>query len=338
VLSLEIAGDTMIESKRIPIRRLGDIEVGAIGIGCNAMTGFYGETDKQEAITVFRKAHEYGVTLFDTADCYGPYTSEEAVGRAMQGLRDKIILSTKGGLSLADPQNAKADGRPEYLRKALDDSLKRLRTDYVDLYYLHRPDPDVPIEDSVGFLSDKVRDGKIRAIGLSEVTVATLDRAHAVHPISCVESELSLWTREPLDEIVPWCEAHNVGFVPYSPLGRGYLTGRFNPSTKFAAGDFRATNPRFTEQAMRQNEVYIDSIRAIAKRHGSTAAAVALAWILAQGENLVPIPGMEKLQFVEENVGATRIALTDEDLALLDALPPAAGDRYAAKPAAPTKP
>jgi aryl-alcohol dehydrogenase-like predicted oxidoreductase len=324
---------TVTVSKRVPTRRLGNVEVGAIGIGCTAMSGWYGQASEDEAIAVFRKAHDYGVTLIDTADCYGPYTSEETLGRGIKGIRDKVVLSTKGGLVFTDRANfqLKPDARPEYLKTALEASLKRLQTDYIDLYYLHRPDPNVAIEETVGCLADMVRAGKIRAIGLSEVMLPTLKRAHAVHPIASLESELSLWTRGPLDEILPWCAQNGVGFVPYAPLGRGFLAGNVKPGTKFAAGDFRANNPRFTDEAIRQNAVYLERIRAIANRHDSSPAVVALAWLLARSPNVVPIPGMEKLQFLDENVKATWLELSPQDLAELDALPPAFGDRYPAR-------
>jgi aryl-alcohol dehydrogenase-like predicted oxidoreductase len=220
------------------------------------------------------------------------------------------------------------DGTPAYMKTALTDSLKRLKTDYIDVYYLHRLDPKTPIEETMGFLADQVKAGTIRAIGLSEVGVDILERAHKVHPLAAVESELSLWTRGPLDDVLPWCIKNNVGFVPYAPLGRGFLTGNVTPETKFPEGDFRAKNPRFAEEAVKQNMIYVERIRAIGKKHDRSPANIALAWILAQGPNVVPIPGMEKLQFLEDNIRATWLKLSPEELAELDALPPAIGNRY----------
>lgn len=318
-------------NRRVPTRHLGSVEVGAIGIGCTAMSGWYGSASEEEAVAVFRKAPDYGVTLIDTADVYGPYTSEEVLGKAIQGIRDKVVLSTKGGLVFTDRATfqLKPDARPSYLRTALDASLTRLRTDYIDLYYLHRPDPGVPIEETIGFLGEMVKAGKIRAIGLSEVPLDLLQRAHRTHPIASLESEMSLWTRGQLPEILPWCRDNGVGFVPYAPLGRGFLAGNVKPGMKFAPGDFRHNNPRFTDEAIRQNMVYIEKVKEIGARHGGASpAVVALAWLLHQGPNVVPIPGMEKLQFLEENIRAATLSLTARDLAELDALPPALGNRY----------
>ncbi|NKQ56133.1 aldo/keto reductase [Amycolatopsis sp. K13G38] len=316
----------------MPTRQLGELVVGAIGLGCTAMSAWYGEVDQQEAVRVLRRAHEYGVTLIDTADNYGPFTSEQAIGTIIDEIRDRVVLSTKGGLYFTDRTNFKMsrDGSPGYLRRALDASLRRLRTDYVDLYYLHRVDPAVPIEESIGFLAEQVTAGKIRAIGLSDVDVPTLDRAHAVHPISAVESELSLWTREPLPALVGWCRSHGAGFVPYAPLGRGFLAGNVTPRAKFASGDFRAGNPRFTPEAIEQNMVYVERIRAIADHHGVAPAVIALAWLLSQAENVIPIPGMEKMAYLTENIKAAALNLTAEELRDLDTLPPAFGSRLQA--------
>ncbi|MEO8751844.1 MAG: aldo/keto reductase, partial [Casimicrobiaceae bacterium] len=283
----------MTATKRVPVRHLGNIEVGAIGIGTTASSGWYGKANEDEAIKVFRTAPDYGVTLIDTADCYGPYTSEEMLGRAIEDIREKFVVSTKGGLTFTDRATfqLKPDARPSYLKTALEASLTRLRTDYIDIYYLHRPDPNVEIEETIAFLADMVRAGKIRAIGLSEVTLPTLKRAHAVHPIASLESELSLWTRGPLAEILPWCAANGVGFVPYAPLGRGFLAGNVKPGMKFKPGDFRHNNPRFTDEAIAQNMVYIDKVKEIGARHGGMSpAVVALAWLLHQAPNVVPIP------------------------------------------------
>jgi aryl-alcohol dehydrogenase-like predicted oxidoreductase len=311
----------------MPTRRLGDLTVGAIGLGCTAMSAWYGEVDADEAASVVRRAHEFGVTLIDTADNYGPFTSEEAIGSVLGPIRDKVVLSTKGGMFFTDRQNfvMDRDGSPAYLQTALDASLKRLQTDYVDLYYLHRVDPKVPIEDSVGFMGEQVAKGKVRAIGLSDVDIETLNRAHAVHPISAVESELSLWTREPLAELVGWCKEHGAGFVPYAPLGRGFLAGNVTPTSSFGEGDFRANNPRFTDEAIKQNMVYVERIRAIADTHGVAPAVIALAWILDQADNIVPIPGMEKMAYLQGNIHAATLTLTDDELAELNNLPPAFG-------------
>ena len=314
----------MTDGGPLPTRRLGELVVGAIGLGCTAMSGWYGEADEQDAVTVLRRAPEYGVTLIDTADNYGPFTSEEMIGTVIHEIRDEVVLSTKGGMYFTDRQNFKMsrDGSPGYLGRALDASLQRLRVDYVDLYYLHRVDPKVPIEESVGFMAEQVAKGKIRAIGLSDVDIETLDRAHAVHPISAVESELSLWTREPLRELVGWCQRHGAGFVPYAPLGRGFLAGNVTPRATFGTGDFRANNPRFTPEAIEQNMVYVERIRAIAGRHGVAPAVIALAWLLAQADHIVPIPGMEKMAYLRENVKAARLTLTPEELDDLNTLPP----------------
>ncbi|NKQ56104.1 aldo/keto reductase [Amycolatopsis sp. K13G38] len=311
----------------MPIRQLGELAVGAIGLGCTAMSAWYGDVDESESAKVLRQAHEYGVTLIDTADVYGPHTSEEAIGRAIHGIRDSVVLATKGGLSFADRENYRLerDGSPEHLQQALDASLRRLRVDHIDLYYLHRLDPNVPIEESVGFLGKQVANGKIRAIGLSDVDIAILDRANAVHPISAVECELSLWTREPLSDIVGWCERHGAGFVPYAPLGRGFLAGNVAPRATFATGDFRANNPRFTAEAIEHNMVYVKRVRAIAERHGVAPAVIALAWLLHQAGHIVPIPGMEKMAYLEENVKAARLTLSAAELEDLDTLPPAFG-------------
>lgn len=310
--------------------------VGAIGLGCMGMTWAYGtDAGSDEPGAVIGRAIDLGVTLFDTSDVYGPFTNEELVGRALRGRRDDVALATKGGLIAqvtADGQPdssrmPRPDGTPEHLRRALDDSLRRLAVDHIDLYYLHRPDPAVPIEESIGVLADAVSAGKIRAIGVSELGVDQLDRAAAVHPIRAVQSELSLWTRDHLTTTLPWCERNGAGFVPFAPLGRGFLTGALRGAT-FAANDFRAGNPRFQPANLAANLAIVEAVEAVAARHGATAAQVALAWVLEQGAHVVPIPGTRRIARLEENAGADALRLSAEDLAELDALPAPAGTRY----------
>ncbi len=311
-------------------RTLGDsgIEVGAIGYGAMPLNWEYGTpVGDQEAGRVVGKALDSGVTLLDTADCYG--RNEELLGRAISGRRDEAILSTKVGLVVAgeDPLTYVHDGRPSHIRLSCDRSLRRLAVESIDLYQLHRVDPTVPVEESVGAMAELVAAGKVRAIGLSEVDVPTIERARAVHPISSVQSELSLWTREALDDMVPWCVANGVAFLPYSPLGRGYLTGRLTAS-QIGRTDFRSQLPRFQSEAMEANRAIVEGIAVVAARHAATNAQVALAWLLAQSVRLIPIPGTKSVRYVEENAQAAALALTDADLAALDALPLPQGDRY----------
>lgn len=327
----------MLAGMTLPLRRLGnsDITVGAIGLGCMGMTWAYAPADRDEArsIAVIHRAIELGVTLIDTADMYGPFTNEELVGRALVGRRDAVVLATKCGLVVeAAPPTAptyvmRRDGRPEHVRAALDASLGRLGTDHVDLYQLHRVDPDVPIEETWGAMAEHVAAGKARAIGLSEVTVDELARAHAIHPVASVQSELSLWTRDPLADVLPWCEAHDVAFIPFSPLGRGFLTGRQAGAT-YAADDFRAGSPRFSDAARAANQAIVDRVEAIARANGAAAGQVALAWVLAQGAQVVPIPGTRRLTYLEENAAAAGLSLSESEVEDLDALPPAVGARY----------
>ncbi|HEY4098173.1 MAG TPA: aldo/keto reductase [Baekduia sp.] len=313
-------------------RRLGESgpEVGAIGFGCMGLTWAYGHREGTDGAAVVQRALDLGSTLLDTADVYGPHTSEELVGRAIAGRRDEVVLATKCGLVLRDPatRDISVDGTPEHIHASIDASLARLGTDHVDLYYLHRRDPDVPIEESVGALAEVVAAGKARAIGLSEITRDELERAHAVHPITAVQSELSLWTRGPLAEVLPFCSENGIGFVPYSPLGRGFLTGRMTSREELEQGDTRLGRPRFEQEALDANQAIVDSVRAVAARHGAEPGQIALAWVLAQGEHVVPIPGTKRIPFLEENVGAAGVVLTAEDLAALDALPEAVGTRY----------
>jgi aryl-alcohol dehydrogenase-like predicted oxidoreductase len=311
-------------------RRLGPDgpSVGAIGYGAMPLNWEYGTpVGEEEARAVIDRALDLGVTLIDTADAYGP--NEALVGRILEARRDEAVLATKVGLVLTgtDPITYDKNGRPEHVVASCDESLQRLRTKVIDLYQLHRVDPAVPVEETVGAMAGLVEAGKVRAIGLSEVDVATLERAAAVHPIASVQSELSLWTRDPLAEVVLWCVANEVAFLPYSPLGRGYLTGRLS-SDDFDLADFRAGLPRFKREAMETNRCIVDGIATVADRHGATNAQVALAWLLAQAPVVVPIPGTKRIQYLEENAAAADLVLTDQDLADLDALPAPAGGRY----------
>jgi aryl-alcohol dehydrogenase-like predicted oxidoreductase len=304
--------------------------VGAIGYGAMGLSGAYGHREGTDPHAVINRAIDLGATLIDTADVYGPFTNEELVGQAIAGRRDEITLATKCGLVRPDAATHQIDrdGSPAHIRAAIDGSLARLGVDHVDLYYLHRPDPAVAIEESVGALAEVVAAGKARAIGLSEVTRDELERAHAVHPITAVQSELSLWTRDPLAEILPFCAEHGIGFVPFSPLGRGFLTGRLSSRDELEEGDLRRRWPRFEQDALEANQAIVDAVRRVADRHGAAPGQIALAWVLAQGEQVVPIPGTKRLPYLEENVAAADVLLKVEDLAELDALPEAVGSRY----------
>ncbi|MCI0686278.1 MAG: aldo/keto reductase [Sporichthyaceae bacterium] len=322
-------------------RRIGSggIEVGAIGLGCMPMSHGYGlaEQDDEESIRAVHRAIDLGVTLLDTADIYAFGRNEELVGRALHGAgngsgsaarRDEVVLATKLGLVPGEGwYRYRNNGRPEYVKQACELSLQRLQTDRIDLYQLHRVDPEVPIEETWGAMAELVSASKVRALGLSEVGVAELERAQAVFPVSSVQSELSLWTRDPLAEVLPWCQAHGVGFLAFSPLGRGFLTGMVEVA-RLGRDDFRAANPRFTAQAAERNAALLGPIRAVAERRSATMAQIALAWLLAQGPQVVPIPGTKRTKYVTENSAATELVLTTEDMAELDALPPAAGSRY----------
>ena len=305
------------------------IDVSAIGLGCMPMDwGYVGSWDEDPA-RVIRLAIDLGVTFLDTADVYGPFTNEETVGRALEGRRGQVVLATKVGL-LVGPNGGyplRRDARPERILREVDGSLRRLGTDVIDLYYLHRIDEKVPLEEQWGTMASLVQAGKVRALGMSEAGVADLERARAIHPVTALQSELSLWTRDPLADVVPWCAANGVAFVPFSPLGRGFLTGTVT-SGSFEDLDFRATNPRFTQEAIDANLGIVERVRRVADRHDASPAQIAIAWCLAQGDHVIPIPGTKRTSHVEENVAATAIDLSDEDLAELDTLPEAFGERY----------
>jgi len=318
----------------IPTRTLGagGPPLGAVGLGCMGMTWAYSaaERDDETSIAVIHRALELGVTLIDTADMYGPFTNEELVGRALADRRDEAVLATKVGLVVEEgPPNYRMarDGRPEHVREAIDASLKRLGVDHVDLYQLHRVDENVPVEETWGAMAEVVAAGKARAIGMSEATVDELERAHAIHPVTSLQSEFSLWTREPLEDVIPWCAEHGAAFIPFAPLGRGFLTGRLT-SAGFEDGDFRARNPRFAEEAMAANQAIVDRVRAVAERHDAAPGQVALAWVLAQGEHIVPIPGTKRIAYLEENAAAAELQLTADDLAELETAPNPVGTRY----------
>lgn len=312
-------------------RLIGKVRVGEIGLGCMGMTWAYGksETGADEHIAVIRRALDLGATLIDTADIYGPFTNEELVGRALAGRRDRAVLATKcglvrGGAGLYDMQR---NGRPEHIRRAIDASLSRLHVDVIDLYQLHRVDPEVPIEESWGAMASLVDAGKVRAIGLSEVTVEQIERARKVAPVASVQSELSLWTRDHA-AVVAHCAAQGIAFLAYSPLGRGFLTGQYTTPAAFDPNDWRQRNPRFSDAAMRENAALVAAVERVARRKGATPGQIALAWTLAQADVVIPIPGTRRLARLEENVAAARVELSREDLAELDALPVASGARY----------
>ncbi|MFJ3230945.1 aldo/keto reductase [Streptomyces sp. NPDC086787] len=316
-------------------RSLRDLTVSTIGLGCMGMSAFYGSTDENEGVETIRRALELGIDFLDTAQMYGPLTNETLVGRAIRGHRDEYVIATKFNYRMDDAVPGdmstvgRQDGSAEHVRSSVHGSLERLGTDHIDLYYQHRVDPNVPIEETVGALGELVAEGKIRHIGLSEASAATIRRAHAVHPITAVQTEYSLWTRDPEAEVLPACRELGIGFVPYSPLGRGFLAGRFTSPEELDEGDFRRTGPRFTGDNLDANLRLAAKVKEIAAEKDVTPAQLAIAWVLAQGEDLVPIPGTKRRTYLEQNAGAVDVELTKDDLARIDAeLPQAAGERY----------
>jgi aryl-alcohol dehydrogenase-like predicted oxidoreductase len=313
------------------MRRLGNHgpRVSAIGLGCMPMSGTYGDSPDDDGIATIHRALETGINLLDTADVYGNGHNEELVGRAIRGRRDEVVLATKFG-NVRDAQNKPLgiSGRPEYVRSACEASLRRLGVETIDLYQQHRVDPDTPIEETVGTVAELVAEGKVRHIGLSEAAPGTIRRAHAVHPVTALQSEYSLWTRDPEAKVLPVLRELGIGFVPYSPLGRGMLTGTIRSVDQFDAADFRRSNPRFTGENFNANLTSLNEVEAVARDAGATPAQVALAWLLAQGDDIAPIPGTKRISRLEENVGADAVELTAAQLSRLDALPPAAGDHH----------
>ena len=297
-------------------RKLGELEVSAMGLGCMGMSFGYGPAaDKQEMISLIRTAVERGVTLFDTAEVYGPFKNEELVGEALAPVRDQVVIATKFGFKLGPKgEQVGVDSRPEHIKEVAEASLKRLNTDRIDLFYQHRVDPDVPIEDVAGAVKELISEGKVKHFGLSEAGVQTIRRAHAVQPVAALQSEYSLWFRRPEEEVLPAVEELGIGFVPFSPLGRGFLTGKIDENTKFDSSDFRHKVPRFTPEARKANQTLVELLRSMAERKRATPAQIALAWLLAQRPWIVPIPGTTKLHRLEENIGAVSVELTRDDL------------------------
>ena len=321
-------------------RKLGNsnLEVSAIGLGCMGMSFSYGPPkDKKEMISLLRAAVERGITFFDTAEVYGPFTNEELVGEALSPLRDQVVIATKFGFKLnpdGSPGWQGLDSRPEHIKEAVEGSLKRLKFDVIDLLYQHRVDPQVPIEDVAGAVKDLVQQGKVKHFGLSEASAQTIRRAHAVQPVTAVQSEYSLWWKRPEEEVLPTLERLGIGFVPYSPLGKGFLTGKIDETSTFDSSDFRSTLPRFTPEARKANQALVDLLGSIAKTKKATPAQIALAWLLAQKPWMVPIPGTTKLHRLEENIGAVALELTSDDLHEIDSAASKIavhGDRYPEK-------
>ncbi|ASA21530.1 aldo/keto reductase [Paenibacillus donghaensis] len=314
-------------------RVLGEngLEVSALGLGCMGMSHGYGlASDKKEMISLIHAAIDRGVTFFDTAEIYGPFVNEELVGEALAPFKEKVVLATKFGIKMVDGKQVQ-DSRPQQIRQSVEGSLKRLRVEAIDLYYQHRVDPEIPIEEVAGVVKDLIQEGKVKHWGLSEAGVTTIRRAHGVHPLAAVQSEYSLWWRRPEEELVPALEELGIGFVPFSPLGKGYLTGKINAETKFEKSDFRNILPRFTQEALEANQVLIDLLQDLSKQKNTTLAQVALAWLLAQKPWIVPIPGTRKLNRLEENLKAATVELTPEELRAIDSATSKVsliGDRY----------
>ena len=314
-------------------RTLGTLTVSALGLGCMGMSEFYGPGDEQESLATIGLALDRGCTFLDTADMYGPFTNEQLVGRAVAGRRDEVVLATKfGNERRPDGSWVGINGRPEYVRAACDASLQRLGVEVIDLYYQHRVDPATPVEDTWGAMAELVQAGKVRHLGISEAAPATIRRAHAVHPVTALQTEWSLWSRDPEDELLPLVRELGIGFVPYSPLGRGFLTGQIRTPDDLPEGDFRRSNPRFQGENFTRNLQLVERVEEMAADKGCTPAQLALAWLLAQGDDVAPIPGTKQRSRLEENLGAVDVTLSADDLARLDELAPvggAAGDRYA---------